>query len=356
MMQANFGLYGEFRLEVYSPDGTIRESLDWQPNLITDSGLDAIGISAGFAYYCGVGSGNNLPQNNHDALQHEEAVISYANNRYPFEQSPRLIIDTTNRMIRKFETYKYVFTRGTLNNKNITEIGLCTTFKDPATNGWETRKRYTTRALIKDMSGNPTTISVRADEELIVFYRIWGIIPFFEKEVVLDCPTKSGDTTTSTKKYKLKYQPNRKTNMFKFLDKPDAPPPSGKAVTLSEYPTSRNEWVGGMNTTLNATEGTAVDNQNSVYTSTVIQPAYVMGSYELNYQSTIAAQAFHRGKKPGRISSMLMASTHIELIVDVFNEDGTEAYIPKTEEYEFIASFKVKWARYTGDTSIIKEN
>lgn len=351
MVESKYGIYGEFRLEVHRPDGTIREELDWQPNLITDAGLDAIGISQGFAYFCGVGSGNNPPAFNHDALQKQEAFVKYTEG-YPAVASPRIIIDKPNNMLRRYNVFKYVFARGSLPNKNLSELGLATYYWDRANNRFdETRLYYTTRALIKDMSGNPTTISVRADEELYVFYRLWAIVPLFKKEVTLACPTKSGDVTTGTKNYKIVYEPNQKTNMSNPFDRPDTRL-TDYGVALSENRITDGNWIGGVDPNVT---GYYVDAQVSYNKVNTVAP-YVMGSHEVIYNCVNKAASFHRGKNPAIGKAIWFGCTYIELIGNVYDVDDNTTGIPKNEEYEFIFSFKVKWDRYSGDTSIIKEN
>lgn len=351
MVNSKYGIYGEFRLEVHRPDGTIREELDWQPNLITDAGLDAIGISQGFAFFCGVGSGNNPPAFNHDALQKEEAFVQFRDS-YPDFSAPRIIIDKPNNMIRTYNVFKYVFARGALPNKNLSEIGLATFFWDRNNNRFDTSKKYyTTRALIKDMSGNPTTISVRADEELYVFYRLWAIVPLFKKEVILECPTKSGDVTTGTKSYKIVYEPNQSTNLYNPFDVTDHHL-IDMGVALSEKRITEGKWIGGMDFSL---PGSPQDEQVSYNKINTVAP-YVMGSHELIYNCINKAASFHRGKQPAMGKAIWFGSTHIEIIGNIYDVDDDTKGIPKTEEYEFQFSFKVKWDRYTGDTSIIKEN
>jgi hypothetical protein len=61
-------LQGFYKLEAVKLDGTRRVLTDWFPNLITNGGLDRIGVSSTYLDYCHVGSGNTAPANTDTGL------------------------------------------------------------------------------------------------------------------------------------------------------------------------------------------------------------------------------------------------------------------------------------------------
>lgn len=64
----NTGIAGRYKLTAIKPDGSKRELSDWFPNLITDIGLERMGVGA-FITTCVVGSGNATPQFTDSQLQ-----------------------------------------------------------------------------------------------------------------------------------------------------------------------------------------------------------------------------------------------------------------------------------------------
>ena len=121
------------------------------PNLITNGGLDRMGAFADWLSWCQVGSGTTAPNVNDSALASRIAgtntVFTSANGA---QSSPPYYAWRRN-------TYR--FAQGVATG-NIGEVGV----------GWATTGSLFSRARVLDSGGDPTTISVQADETLDVTY------------------------------------------------------------------------------------------------------------------------------------------------------------------------------------------
>ena len=173
----NYGARGEFDLDIVKCDadgnpipGTVRRVVTACPNLITNNGLSLLnaggragasnvdGTIANFMNSCGVGTGNATPAFTDTALT-RVAVRSTTTSTDPvwFAGSPT---DTV------YYTRTYTFPVGAATG-NLTEIGLYVNNQANVANSL-----LTTRALIL-VGGIPGTVTVLADEQLIVTYRLY---------------------------------------------------------------------------------------------------------------------------------------------------------------------------------------
>lgn len=154
---ATTGLAGYFKIESKQPDGTVKVLADWFPNLITDQGMNRIGSAASVAGIwnnCHLGSGTTAPAVTDTALQ--SFVVGVGPSGNPIESA------TTSPPYFTTLTLAYVFAQGAVVG-NFSEIGV----------GWATSgATLFSRSLIKDGSGNPTTITVTAIEQLTVYYSL----------------------------------------------------------------------------------------------------------------------------------------------------------------------------------------
>jgi hypothetical protein len=350
MIEYSVGILGEFRIEVKDSNGNITKQTDWQKNLITDKGLDGIALSS-FCAKCGVGSGNNAPDNSQTALQIPVAVSATTHTGiggWGFTSS-RVIIDELNKQMRRFFEFTYHFPKGSIPNKNISELGLCSNHWDYAANTHSPNLTYNTRALIKDSHGNPTTISIRADEELFVYYRLWAIYSLEKKEFILECPTMSGSTELSKKSYKLVVQVERSQ------DNPHAPfaPPKHD----DHY--RGNMYIGEVHT-VNGLGSWVLDPAKPAGTPALYIGAglkdYINGSCYVELEGTVPANQFHRNKDPAEIKALVFFCNQGAFLADIYDTEDESKGIPKTNQYEFTFAFRIKWKRYDGDLSIIKEN
>ena len=149
------GLKGFFMLSACGPRG--RRDLGWFPNLITDLGMDKMGLStADLCTTMVVGSGDN-PASASDTQLETFVAASTSNSpagaQYIEMDELPFYVD---RVVAK--RFPVNFAGGDV---NLSEVGI----------GWASNELFA-RSLIRDFAGNPTTITVLADEYLDVFYRI----------------------------------------------------------------------------------------------------------------------------------------------------------------------------------------
>lgn len=153
MIKLEEQLAGWYKIEAVKADGSRRVLADWFPNLITDGGLERIATNSDCLAFCQVGSGSTTPLVTDTALASRVAArqwisgdggISGAQSTVPYYGFRRL-------------TYK--FPQGAAAG-NLSEVGV----------GWSGTGNLFSRALILDTAGNPTTITVLADEFLDVTY------------------------------------------------------------------------------------------------------------------------------------------------------------------------------------------
>lgn len=153
-MRAHFHhtVSGHFRLEAVRPDGRRRLLAEFD-NLITDWGLDRMGDNADWLTACHVGSGNTAPANGDTALVNHIATTSTVQS------------DTSgNAASAPYYAWRkrvYRFAAGAAAG-NLAEVAIGL--------GAASGSYAFSRALIRDGMGDPTTITILADEILDVTY------------------------------------------------------------------------------------------------------------------------------------------------------------------------------------------
>lgn len=148
----NIGVKGRYRI-YKKRAGIVTHDTGWFDNLITNQGMDYLATSFSYLQYCQVGSSSTAPQFTDVALGSRIAGVSLG--------SSDLTIDTTNRYSVHKRTY--TFPAGTATG-NISEVGVGIDI---------TGNVLFSRALILDSLGVPTTITVLADEDLVVIYELY---------------------------------------------------------------------------------------------------------------------------------------------------------------------------------------
>lgn len=153
-------LEGWFKLNAIRPDGRRRPLTDWIPNLITNAGLDNFGVGgttatslAGWIGQCAVGTGNSAPAYTDTELDtelHRVGITSRNSGVAPALTNP----------FYRYQRTTYIFPQGTATGI-IAEIGVGPSGGD-----------LSTRALVVDQLGDPSTVPVLADEQLEVVYEI----------------------------------------------------------------------------------------------------------------------------------------------------------------------------------------
>jgi len=151
MNHANVNFAGRYKLTATKPDGTQRVLSDWFNNLVLLNGLNRIG-TGGIMSMAHVGSGSSAPAFGESLLSN---LIGTS------ENVPGADITGTN----LGEGYAYCrrtfrFPAGTATG-NISEVGV----------GWASNQLFS-RALVKDGAGDPTTVTVLADEVLDLVYEL----------------------------------------------------------------------------------------------------------------------------------------------------------------------------------------
>lgn len=150
------GVAGRFKIEAARLDesgqeiaGSRRLAADWFDNLVVDAGLNRMGSFDGCLSFAMVGSGNAAPLPTNTTLQSQvgntESITVDTNGS---NASPRY----------GWRRRTFRFAAGAAAG-NLSEVGV----------GWSSTN-ITSRALILDGSGNPTTITVLPDEVLDVTY------------------------------------------------------------------------------------------------------------------------------------------------------------------------------------------
>lgn len=151
------GIKGMFKIDAVNVDtGHIRSLAPLQKNIILDKGLDNIGTSAGgpfnyWASYCHVGTGNSTPTTSQTALDAYVAKVIRTTETY---EGRSLSSPWTVESHQIFD-----FPQGAAEG-NLAEIAL----------GGAVTGNISTRSLIKDEFGTPTTVTVLGDEFLRVTY------------------------------------------------------------------------------------------------------------------------------------------------------------------------------------------
>ena len=175
MNTPSVGIAGEVRCVITGVDGEVKTDTGYQKNLILNQGLDFFGGGKGAAINasCAIGSGNSAPAVTQTKL---DAYIAQASGTDI--TSDYSYVDKGDGLYRMWEQQKYRFTG--LDNVNISEVGLVST-------GTSSTTHYlTTRALIKDSLGAPTSISVKTGETLDIYYKIHKVIDTRDKAFVIN--------------------------------------------------------------------------------------------------------------------------------------------------------------------------
>lgn len=150
-------LAGFYSLKAIRPDGSERVLADWFENLILDAGLNRMGTGT-FLDYAQVGTGSTAPAITDTALVARVGSSNTINTSSTGAASSSPYYGYNRKTFR--------FAAGTATG-NLSEVGV----------GWASTGSLFSRALIKDAFGDPTTITVLADEVLDVTYELRSYAP-----------------------------------------------------------------------------------------------------------------------------------------------------------------------------------
>lgn len=162
MPPSSVGIRGEYRLEVRQENGHTRWLTNWFSNNITDIGLNRMATSTSRNNACQVGSGNTAPQNSDVTL---ETHVAGTTNKADFGRNHS---GTNGPTYWSSVWYRYDFNQGAVVG-NISEVGIGTSGSAGTS--------LTSRELIRDANGDPTTLSILAQETLRVHYRVYHYAP-----------------------------------------------------------------------------------------------------------------------------------------------------------------------------------
>lgn len=205
----DLGIAGEFAITVRRADGSIKQELPFQKNLITDQYFNTVmSLPAtnsegqtvqpdnirGPASYCVVGTSNNEPTKTDTALGNYVATNKDYRNLTREKTEP---VEPHLNHVKLTYTCTYIFDG--INNQNITEVGLVS--NQSGTIGQDTHAYVlTTHALIKGPDGRSLTVTVLEGEVLEVTYRLNMYVPITKKTGVFSVTT-TGESGEQTQNY-----------------------------------------------------------------------------------------------------------------------------------------------------------
>lgn len=298
-MKVTNSLQGWFTLKVHKGDAEQPSQVASFENLITDSGLNRIGQGS-FLTRCLVGTGNTPPDVLQTTLASLVASVDAMTTNYNATTSPPYY----GTFIRK-----YRFNPGVATG-NLTEVGV----------GWVTAGSTTvfSRALIKDINGDPTTLTILPDEFLDVTYelRVYPIVT----DVVVPGTTFTGFNSNVT----IRPSVIADGNMLAYLD---------SAATLAVFgPIVYSGSIGPITGTPSGT----FDSLSSG-SSTVPHSPYVVGSYK---QVATLIVPLDRGNFAGGIGAIRIATSL------GYYQVGFTPPVVKNATQQLILNLELTWGRY----------
>lgn len=236
----NIGVKGRYRLYKMRA-GIVTHDTGWFDNLITNQGMDYLTTGVLYLNACQVGTSSTAPQFTDVALGSRIAGVTSA--------TLETTIDSTNRYAVHKKTY--TFSAGTATG-NISEVGVGTA---------ATGNVLFSRALILDSLGVPTTITVLADEDLVVIYELYVKQP-------------TGDFTATVSGKSVTIRACR-------VNSSDAGPGWGMANSLGEQflAPSSNSLHAMHSGAIGAITGEPTGTPQSATGSSIITEAYTPGSW-----------------------------------------------------------------------------
>lgn len=167
MMIIQAGVKGRFALTVLRADGSVKEEVPFFDNMILDSFLEAVRVGINPAYFANqsktvrVGTGTTAPATGQTTLAALVASIAGGQAGAGAYTESGIVVDGNTWTASV--TMTFTFGLGSI-VANISEVG----FGLPNIAGNEVHSR----ALVTDINGNPTAITVTAQDQLIVKYQL----------------------------------------------------------------------------------------------------------------------------------------------------------------------------------------
>lgn len=321
-MQANMGMAGEFRVVVKRANGSTKIDTGYQKNLILNQGLDFFGGGKGtdMMAYCVIGSGNSQPVYTQNKLDTAitGVVGSVASYKYDYDAARDGNLYKTNKVC------KYSFTG--LNNVNVSELGLASTYSNATT------YFLCTRALIKDSQGNPTTITVLSGEVLEIYYKLWAVYDVTDKTGQINLLDGLGASIAFNYVLRLAYVGVKNCYIS------DDYPPFGLGVYYRD-PINIQALIlfnGDIGTIQNKPSGSDIGRGG--FTKSV----YDIGSYKLRITVPLDV-----GTGNGNIRSILLGTSQgfYQMRLGKLDDDSP---LTKTATQTLTIPFEASWGRYEG--------
>ncbi len=160
----NLGVKGQYQVQLLNAEGEVTYDSGFRPNMILDNFFQCTLVNDAYRPQNGnvtlrVGTGSTPPQPTNTSLQNLLAsTISTSATARAF---------TVDGTTWKFEdTTTFRFTLGSVVGA-LSELGIC---MDGVANANNTTVH--TRALITDVNGSPTTVTVTAQDQLLITYKL----------------------------------------------------------------------------------------------------------------------------------------------------------------------------------------
>lgn len=311
------GFAGEYRAVVSSSDGEVIYDSGYQRNIILNQGLNFFGGTKGgsFNQGCVIGSGNTIPAITQTLLDNFVAGVGIGTDitqDYSY-------VDKGDGLYRLWEQRKYRFAG--LVDKNISEVGLVSQYN---TNSGVTYY-LTTRALIKDSEGLPTTITVREGEVLDIYYKIHKVIDVTDKDFVVNMSDVDGGLVP----YNVKVRPCLVGTSSWGVTSNAAENPGNLRGSI----TTKSELV----SIVAYPSGTYISN-------TYYNTAYVEGSFELTVNKRYGLDDYSTG-----IRTSFSYSNPFYQYQMRYGKVSDDTMIEKTNRHTLTLPHKIKWGRFEGE-------
>lgn len=329
-MQANMGTAGEFRCVVKRADGSTKIDTGYQKNLILNQGLDFFGGGNGsdMMAYCVIGSGNSQPVYTQNKL--DTAVLGVSgtasSTKYDYNAATDGNLYKTNRV------RKYSFSG--LNNVNVSELGLASTYSNATT------YFLCTRALIKDSKGNPTTITVLNGEILEIYYKLWAIFDTTDKIGTLNLLDGVGGSAS----YNYIVRPATVGVTDPLVGGNSFANNIGTTINYLSRSTDRGFYVSSSSISAIASLPSNLVSYGSVYESSfpVTGSSYTSGSYKKTLTLNCPVDKLNQ-----QIASLFLYSTFGSWQISIKSTNDNSG-IPKTSTQTLSIPIEFSWARYEG--------
>lgn len=293
-------LRGRYKMEAVDMFGNRRLLADWFDNLITNTGLDALVNSNPFSFCC-VGSGNTAPANTNTALVSLIASTSNVTVNTNSNSGSSPYFGTMTKVYR--------FAIGTATG-NLSEVGV-----------GNTATTLSSRALILDGVGNPTTITVLSTEALDVTYQVLFYAPLT-------------DVTGTIVINSISYAYVMRAALAS----------SGSWSGMAAFNSDRMglSTVGLYNGSIGTITGQPTGSNTSVNTGNMTYPAYVSGNF---FQDTIVSWGLTEGNLAGGASAALLTYGRNVGSMGLFQMSFTPA-LPKDASHTMTLTFRQSWNRH----------